>query len=96
VRTGRPLIVSTGMSTIEEIHDGVEAAERQGLLIAHAASTYPCPVGQLNLRMIHTLEAAYAECPMGYSGHETGAALTCRPAQLSSSPMAMDKPLDLA
>jgi N-acetylneuraminate synthase len=70
--TGRPLILSTGMSTIEEIRDGVEAAGRENLLIAHATSTYPCPVEQLNLRMIHTLKAAYPECPVGYSGHETG------------------------
>ena len=74
--TGRPLIVSTGMSTIEEVHAGVEAAGREGLLIAHATSTYPCPVDQLNLRMILTLKAAYPECPIGYSGHETGLAPT--------------------
>jgi N-acetylneuraminate synthase len=74
--TGRPLILSTGMSTIEEIRDGIEAAGRQDLLIAHSTSTYPCPVEQLNLRMIHTLKAAYPECPIGYSGHETGLAPT--------------------
>ena len=74
--TGRPLIVSTGMSTIEEIRDGVEAAGRDNLLIAHATSTYPCPVDQLNLRMILTLKATYPECPIGYSGHETGLAPT--------------------
>ncbi len=74
--TGRPLIVSTGMSTIEEVHAGVEAAGREGLLIAHATSTYPCPVDQLNLRMILTLKTTYPECPIGYSGHETGLAPT--------------------
>jgi N-acetylneuraminate synthase len=74
--TGRPLIVSTGMSTIEEIHAGVEAAGSENLLIAHATSTYPCPVDQLNLRMILTLKATYPECPIGYSGHETGLAPT--------------------
>jgi N-acetylneuraminate synthase len=74
--TGRPLILSTGMSTIEEIRDGIEAAGREDLLIAHATSTYPCPVEQLNLRMIATLKAAYPECPIGYSGHETGLAPT--------------------
>jgi N-acetylneuraminate synthase len=74
--TGRPLIVSTGMSTIDEIHAGVEAAGRDKLLVAHATSTYPCPVEQLNLRMIGTLKHLYAECPIGYSGHETGLAPT--------------------
>jgi N-acetylneuraminate synthase len=60
------------MSTAEEIRDGVLAAGRDRLLIAHATSTYPCPLEQLNLRMIPTLKAAYPECPIGYSGHETG------------------------
>jgi len=75
-QTGRPLILSTGMSTIEEVRDGVEAAGRRDLLIAHATSTYPCPVEHLNLRMILTLKAAYPERPIGYSGHETGLAPT--------------------
>jgi N-acetylneuraminate synthase len=75
-QTGRPLIVSTGMSTSEEIHAAVEAAGRDALLIAHATSTYPCPVEQLNLRMIGTLKQLYPECPVGYSGHETGLAPT--------------------
>jgi N-acetylneuraminate synthase len=74
--TGRPLILSTGMSTLEEIHAGVEAAGRDDLLIAHATSTYPCPVEQLNLRMIGTLKRLFPECPIGYSGHETGLAPT--------------------
>ena len=64
------------MSTLEEIRDGVLAAGRDNLLIAHATSTYPCPVDQLNLRMILTLKATYPECPIGYSGHETGLAPT--------------------
>jgi N-acetylneuraminate synthase len=74
--TGRPLIVSTGMSTLAEIEDGVEAAQPENLLIAHATSTYPCPVHELNLRMLYTLRSLYPECPIGYSGHETGLAPT--------------------
>jgi N-acetylneuraminate synthase len=74
--TGRPLFLSTGMSTLEEIHDGIAAAGRERLLVAHATSTYPCPVHELNLRMLLTLKAAYPECPIGYSGHETGLAPT--------------------
>jgi N-acetylneuraminate synthase len=72
--TGRPLILSTGMSTMSEIEDGIEAAGRQQLLVAHATSTYPCPVGDLNLRMLFTLKDRFPECPIGYSGHETGLA----------------------
>lgn len=74
--TGRPLILSTGMSTMEEIDEAVAAAGRDRLLIAHATSTYPCPVGELNLRMLATLQGRYPECPIGYSGHETGLAPT--------------------
>jgi N-acetylneuraminate synthase len=74
--TGRPLIISTGMSTMEEIEAAVEAVGTQGLLIAHATSAYPCPVEALNLRMISTLQAKYPGCPIGYSGHETGLATT--------------------
>lgn len=74
--TGRPLIMSTGMSTMEEIESGVRVVGTEKLLIAHSTSTYPCPVEQLNLRMIQTLRARWPECPIGYSGHETGLAPT--------------------
>jgi N-acetylneuraminate synthase len=74
--TGRPLFLSTGMSTLEEIHGGVAAAGLDRLLIAHATSSYPCPVQELNLRMILTLRGMYPDCPIGYSGHETGLAPT--------------------
>jgi N-acetylneuraminate synthase len=74
--TGRPLMISTGMSTWEEITGTVESLGQENLLIAHSTSMYPCPVDQLNLRMIHTLKAAYPGCPIGYSGHETGLAPT--------------------
>lgn len=75
-RTGRPLMISTGMSTLDQIEAAVQAVGRQRLLIAHATSTYPCPVEQLNLRMLGTLARLYPECPIGYSGHETGLAPT--------------------
>jgi len=74
--TGRPVILSTGMSTMTEIEDAVAALGRDGLLLAHATSTYPCPPTDLNLRMIHTLKERFPECPVGYSGHETGLAPT--------------------
>jgi N-acetylneuraminate synthase len=74
--TGRPLMISTGMSTSEEIDAAVEAVGRKNLLIAHATSSYPCPPEHLNLRMINTLRERFPECPIGYSGHETGLAPT--------------------
>jgi N-acetylneuraminate synthase len=75
-RGGRPMILSTGMSTIEEIDEAVAAVGRRDLCIAHTTSAYPCPVEDLNLRMLHSLMARYRECPIGYSGHETGLAPT--------------------
>jgi N-acetylneuraminate synthase len=74
--TGRPVILSTGMSTAAEIDEAVNLLGRHDLLIAHSTSTYPCPPGDLNLRMIETLRRLYPECPVGYSGHETGLAPT--------------------
>lgn len=74
--TGRPVILSTGMSTAAEIDEAVNLLGRRDLLIAHSTSTYPCPPADLNLRMIETLRRLYPECPVGYSGHETGLAPT--------------------
>ncbi|HVZ86975.1 MAG TPA: N-acetylneuraminate synthase family protein [Polyangia bacterium] len=74
--TGRPLILSTGMSTWEEITAAVDAVGRENLLVAHSTSSYPCPPEHLNLNMIRTLKAQYPECVIGYSGHEVGLAPT--------------------
>jgi N-acetylneuraminate synthase len=74
--TGKPLIISTGMSTIAEIDAAVEAVGDSQLLIAHTTSTYPCHPSELNLRMITTLRERYDGVPVGYSGHETGLATT--------------------
>jgi N-acetylneuraminate synthase len=83
--TGRPLIASTGMSTMEEIEAAVAAVGTRDLLVAHATSMYPCPVDALNLRMIHTLRQRYPRCPIGYSGHETGLAPTWAAVTLGAS-----------
>ena len=56
---------------MEEIEQAVDALGTENLLIAHATSTYPCPIEELNLRMIQTLKAKF-DCPIGYSGHEVG------------------------
>lgn len=74
--TDRPLMLSTGMSTMEEIERSVMSAGTEDLLIAHSNSTYPCPVDILNLSVIRTLQARYPYCPIGYSGHESGYAAT--------------------
>jgi N-acetylneuraminate synthase len=74
--TGRPIIASTGMSTLDEVTDAVSRAGRKDLLLAHAVSMYPCAVEHLNLNMIKTLKSLYPDVPIGYSGHETGLAPT--------------------
>ena len=73
--TDRTVILSTGMSTMDEIRGAVEQLDRDRLIITHATSSYPCPPNELNLRMIHTLESAF-DVPVGYSGHETGLSTT--------------------
>lgn len=69
--TGKPLIVSTGMSTVEEISAAMEILGEDNLILCHTTSSYPCPPEELNLRMIQTLKDTY-RCPIGYSGHEVG------------------------
>jgi N-acetylneuraminate synthase len=69
--TGNTIILSTGMSTIEEIESAVALLGTENLLLAHSTSTYPCPPDELNLRMILTLRSKF-DCPIGYSGHEVG------------------------
>lgn len=74
--TGKPVMISTGMSTMQEIDDAVNSLDRKNLMIAHATSTYPCKPKELNLNMIKTLKETYPDIPVGYSGHETGLATT--------------------
>ena len=68
---GRPIILSTGMSTMEEIERAVGVLGTDDLLLMHATSTYPCEPEELNLRMIQSLRDRFP-CPIGYSGHEVG------------------------
>ena len=80
LHTGRPLMLSTGMSTLYQIEEAVQLVAEfdpaYPLLIAHSTSAYPCPPDQLNLRMIQTLAQYYSHASIGYSGHETGLATT--------------------
>ena len=70
-QTGKPLIVSTGMSTLEEIDHAMELLADSKVLLLHSTSTYPCPPEESNLRTIATLRDRY-DTPIGYSGHERG------------------------
>ena len=71
-QTGKPVILSTGMSTLDQIDRAVEVLGTDNLVILHATSTYPLPPEEANLRMITTLRERYAGVPIGYSGHERG------------------------
>jgi N-acetylneuraminate synthase len=70
--TQRTVILSTGMSTPEQIRHAVDVLGRERLIICHTTSSYPAPANELNLRMIHTLARSYPDVPIGYSGHEIG------------------------
>jgi N-acetylneuraminate synthase len=70
--TGKPIILSTGMSTLDQIDRAVEVLGTDNLVILHATSTYPLPPEEANIRMISTLQERYAGVPIGYSGHERG------------------------
>ncbi|MBP7228750.1 MAG: N-acetylneuraminate synthase family protein [Longilinea sp.] len=70
-RTGRPVILSTGMSTMEQIRAAVPLMDMERLIITHTTSAYPCDPDELNLRVIEALAKEFP-CPIGYSGHEVG------------------------
>ena len=71
-QTGKPIIISTGMSTMEQIHKGVNAVGLENLVIMHSTSAYPCAPEELNLKMVETLRHEFPDTPIGYSGHEVG------------------------
>jgi len=79
VKTGKKIILSTGMSTIEEINDAVNTIKKvnaeASYAILHCNSTYPAPNDELNLNCIKTLKDKY-NCEVGYSGHEFGLTTT--------------------
>ncbi|GAA3992290.1 N-acetylneuraminate synthase family protein [Hymenobacter antarcticus] len=83
--TGRPLMLSTGMSTLDEITQAVKWVGLDKLMVAHSTSSYPCPPPELNLRMVPALQAMFPTTPIGYSGHETGLATTVAAVALGAS-----------
>jgi YrbI family 3-deoxy-D-manno-octulosonate 8-phosphate phosphatase len=87
--TGKPLMLSTGMSTTKEIEEAVNLVHafdhNYPLFIAHSTSAYPCKPEELNLKMIQTLGNKYPGVPIGYSGHETGLATTVAAVSLGAT-----------
>jgi N-acetylneuraminate synthase len=75
--TGKPLIVSTGMATIEEIEEGVTTARRAGatqIALLKCTSAYPAPAEEMNLRTIPELARRF-DVPVGLSDHTMGIAV---------------------
>jgi N-acetylneuraminate synthase len=81
--TGKPIILSTGMSTLEQIDHAVGVLGFDNLILLHACSTYPAYYEELNLRAIPMMRERYG-VPVGYSGHETGIASTVAAATLGA------------
>ena len=71
---GKPLIISTGMSTMEEIREAIRIVEKHignRYVLLHCTSTYPATTEELNLKVIESFKSEF-DAPIGYSGHETG------------------------
>ncbi|WP_309708152.1 N-acetylneuraminate synthase family protein [Pseudolysinimonas sp.] len=83
--TGKPIILSTGMSTMDQIEVAVDVLGVENLVLLHATSTYPMPAEEANLRMLATLRAAFPGVPVGYSGHEPGLQISLAAAALGAS-----------
>jgi N-acetylneuraminate synthase len=89
LHTGRPLMLSSGMSTMQEIEDAMKLVydfnPNYPVFMAHSTSAYPCKPEELNLKMIPTLAAKYPKAPIGYSGHETGLSTTVAASAIGAS-----------
>jgi N,N'-diacetyllegionaminate synthase len=73
-RKGKPIILSTGMATLGEVETALAAVREHGgtdVTLLHCVTEYPCPSGQVNLRAMLTLRAAF-DVPIGYSDHTDG------------------------
>lgn len=70
-KTGKPILLSTGMSTMEEVRHAVKILGEDDLVIYHCTSTYPSSHSEINLRVIQEYKKEFS-CPIGYSGHEKG------------------------
>jgi N-acetylneuraminate synthase len=80
---GKPIVLSTGMSTLEQLDHAVDVLGKDDLVLLHTCSTYPAQYPELNLRVIATLRERYG-IPIGYSGHETGIASSVAAAVLGA------------
>jgi N-acetylneuraminate synthase len=82
-KQGRAIVLSTGMSELQQIENAVDILGKENLILLHCTSTYPSKPEELNLRAIITLKEKFG-VPMGYSGHEVGLATTYASAVLGA------------
>lgn len=68
---GKPILLSTGMSSMEQIEHAIKILGTDNLVIYHCTSTYPSEINELNLRVIESFREKF-DCPIGFSGHEKG------------------------
>lgn len=94
-RKQKPILLSTGMSTLEQIDHAVDILGQDNLIILHCISTYPSRPEELNLRVIQSLDHRYS-CPIGYSGHEVGISTTIAAAALGANVVERHITLDRA
>ena len=86
-QTGKPMILSTGMATVEEIGEALAAARdagARGLVLLHCISGYPTPAEEANLRTIPDLAARFG-VPVGFSDHTEGLAVSLAAVALGAS-----------
>lgn len=74
-KLGVPVVLSTGMSTMDEIRHAVSVLGQEDLVVLHCTSTYPAAPEEINLRAMDALREEFS-CPVGYSGHEVGLQVT--------------------
>jgi len=73
-KKGKPIILGTGMSTLDEVKNAVRAIKKEGnnkIIALHCTTSYPCPIEEVNLRTMRTMQKKL-DCLVGYSDHTLG------------------------
>lgn len=81
----KPILLSSGMSTLDEIDKAINVLDKDKLVLMHSTSSYPCKTEELNLNVIKFFKDKYQEIPIGYSGHEVGLSTTLCAAALGAT-----------
>ncbi|MDO6709375.1 FAD-dependent oxidoreductase [Aliiglaciecola sp. 2_MG-2023] len=100
-KTGKPLVISTGMATLSDIESALTTVAYTGnrnVILLHCTSSYPCPPASMNLKAIDTLKQAFNHLPVGLSDHVIGEVVTLaavsRGANIIEKHFTMDKRME--